>query len=62
MLMALTRRPSSGVPVDDVTVPEMVPVGFGTVLPPMIGRPCRAAHPLLSINSTTIAAAVRRVI
>jgi hypothetical protein len=40
----------------------MVPVGFGTVLPPMIGRPCRAAHPLLSINSTTIAAAVRRVI
>jgi hypothetical protein len=45
-----------------VTDPEMVPVGFGTVLPPMMGRPWRAAHPPLNINSTTIAAAVRWVI
>src|SRR6266850_5089408 len=56
MSMALTRRPSSGIPAAVRTLPEIVPLGFDIVLPPIIGRPCRAAQPPLSINSTTITA------
>src|SRR4051794_16811500 len=62
MPMALTRRPSSGVPVDDVTMPETVPVGFGMTLPPTIGRPWRAAQPALNINTTHGSASVRNPI